>query len=46
MNAYCEKQGKEFSSTRFMYDGCRLNPDETPEKVKESVFNTLHKIQE
>ena len=32
-SAYCEKQGKNLSSVRFMFDGERLLPTDTPDKV-------------
>lgn len=31
--AYCEKTGKSVNSIRFMFDGERLLPTDTPEKV-------------
>src|SRR2546423_14224681 len=30
MNAYCERQGKNIQSLRFIYDGDRVNPQDTP----------------
>ncbi|CAG8524841.1 35781_t:CDS:2 [Racocetra persica] len=34
MNAYCEKEGKEFSDLRFLYNGERLQPKITPEALE------------
>ena len=31
MTAFCNRQGVEGQSVRFMYDGCRLNPSQTPQ---------------
>jgi small ubiquitin-related modifier len=33
MNAFCDKQGKSVNSCRFLFDGQRVHPDDTPEKV-------------
>ncbi|KAI8053963.1 ubiquitin-related domain-containing protein [Syncephalis plumigaleata] len=33
MNAYCERQGKSMESVRFLYDGMRILPDNTPADV-------------
>ena len=33
MEAYCDKQGIAFGSTRFMFDEKRLNPSDTAEQV-------------
>jgi hypothetical protein len=33
MNAYCEKQGRSLNTTRFIYDGNRLDPKKTPMDV-------------
>jgi hypothetical protein len=30
MNAYCKKIGAELDSVRFLFDGNRLRPDQTP----------------
>lgn len=32
-NAYCERVGKSLSTQRFMFDGQRLSPNDTPAKV-------------
>lgn len=33
MNAYCQRQGKSLSTLRFLYDGARINENDTPEQV-------------
>lgn len=33
MEVYCQRQGKSFDSTRFLYDGQRLHPDSTAEEM-------------
>ncbi|KAL2918799.1 SUMO protein smt3 [Polyrhizophydium stewartii] len=34
MNAYCERQGKQRSSVRFMFDGARVEDHATPEQLE------------
>ena len=33
MEAYCERQGKSSNSLRFLYDGERIQPTNTPNDV-------------
>ncbi|KAI9308814.1 ubiquitin-related domain-containing protein [Cunninghamella echinulata] len=33
MDAYCDRQGKSSGSVRFLYDGGRLLPTNTPEEL-------------
>ena len=33
MEAFAKRQGKEFESLRFLYDGVRVLPDQTPEEL-------------
>ena len=33
MDAYCERQGKQPGSVRFLYDGTRVLPQDTPNDV-------------
>lgn len=40
MDAYCERQGKSFESLRFLYDGERIRPEQTPEEVS-AFFGSL-----
>lgn len=34
MDAYCERQGKSPDSVRFLYDGERVQPTDTPQKLE------------
>jgi len=33
MDAFCERQGKSFTSVRFLFDGTRVNPGDCPDSV-------------
>lgn len=33
MNAFCERQGKQPSTVRFLFDGTRVRPDDSPDSV-------------
>ena len=33
MDAFCDRQGKQLSTVRFLFDGTRVRPDDTPETV-------------
>ena len=33
MDAFCDRQGKSFTSVRFLFDGTRVNPTDNPEMV-------------
>jgi hypothetical protein len=33
MDAFCDRQGKSFSTVRFLFDGTRVNPTDNPEMV-------------
>ena len=33
MNAFCDRQGKNLQSVRFLFDGSRVNPSDSPESV-------------
>ncbi len=33
MNAFCERQGKQFSTVRFLFDGQRVQPTDSPDTV-------------
>lgn len=33
MNAFCDRQGKNLSQVRFLFDGSRVNPTDSPESV-------------
>lgn len=34
MNAFCERQGKSISSVRFLFEGSRVQPTDTPDAVR------------
>jgi hypothetical protein len=33
MDAFCERQGKDQKSVRFLFDGTRVNPEDSPDTV-------------
>ena len=33
MYAFCERQGKNLNTVRFLFDGARVNPTDSPESV-------------
>ena len=33
MDAFCERQGKQFSTVRFLFDGQRVQPTDSPDTV-------------
>ena len=38
MNAFCERQGKNLQSVRFLFDGARVNPTDSPDTVSHTPF--------
>ncbi|KAK1565111.1 hypothetical protein Q3G72_019045 [Acer saccharum] len=34
MNAYCDRQSVEINSIAFLFDGCRLRADQTPDELE------------
>jgi len=34
MDAFCERQGKQMSTVRFLFDGTRVRPEDTPDTVR------------
>lgn len=34
MNAFCERQGKTMNSVRFLFDGTRVQSNDSPESVR------------
>ena len=43
MNAFCERQGKAPSSVRFLFDGARVNPADSPDSVSTPTYQrSLH----
>jgi hypothetical protein len=42
MGAFCDRQGKNLASVRFLFDGQRVQPDDSPDTVcKRSVISAL-----
>jgi Ubiquitin-2 like Rad60 SUMO-like len=41
MDAFCERQGKQPSTVRFLFDGTRVSPGDTPETVRCVLSSTL-----
>jgi len=39
MNAFCERQGKEFKTVRFLFDGTRVTGQDTPDSVSALQHN-------
>jgi len=46
MNAFCERQGKALSSVRFLFDGNRVNPTDSPDGLDMQDGDTLEVHQE
>ncbi|KAK5987662.1 Ubiquitin-like protein pmt3/smt3 [Cladobotryum mycophilum] len=46
MNAFCERQGKSMSSVRFLFDGTRVQPTDTPAELEMTDGDTLEVHQE
>ena len=40
MNAFCERQGKAPNSVRFLFDGARVNPTDSPDSVSQEFYIT------
>lgn len=38
MNAFCDRQGKNLQSVRFLFDGARVNPTDSPDSVSKSLL--------
>lgn len=38
MDAFCERQGKATNSVRFLFDGTRVQPGDTPDSVSHFFF--------
>jgi len=34
MNAFCDRQGKQLTTVRFLFDGARVNPTDSPDSVR------------
>lgn len=35
MNAFCDRQGKQLQTVRFLFDGARVNPTDSPDSVRQ-----------
>jgi len=46
MNAFCERQGKQLSTCRFLFDGTRVTPQDTPDTLEMEDGDTLEVHQE
>ncbi|KAH8675289.1 ubiquitin-like modifier [Xylariales sp. PMI_506] len=46
MNAFCERQGKNMSSVRFLFEGQRVQPTDTPDTLEMQDSDTLEVHQE
>ncbi|CAJ0546386.1 hypothetical protein HG530_012857 [Fusarium avenaceum] len=46
MGAFCERQGKATSSVRFLFDGTRVQPTDTPDALEMQDGDTLEVHQE
>lgn len=43
MSAYCKKVGADLESVRFLFDGQRLRPDQTPQDVRRTRATLPHR---
>ncbi|CAN8099506.1 unnamed protein product [Discula destructiva] len=46
MNAFCERQGKTIASVRFLFEGQRVQPTDTPDTLEMQDGDTLEVHQE
>jgi len=46
MDAFCERQGKSRNTVRFLFDGSRVQPDDTPDLLDMQDGDTLEVHQE
>ncbi|KAK0703826.1 ubiquitin-related domain-containing protein [Lasiosphaeria miniovina] len=46
MTAFCERQGKTFASVRFLFEGQRVQPSDTPDTLEMQDGDTLEVHQE
>ncbi|QSZ30143.1 hypothetical protein DSL72_004663 [Monilinia vaccinii-corymbosi] len=46
MDAFCERQGKAPNSVRFLFDGSRVQPTDSPDKLDMQDGDTLEVHQE
>jgi hypothetical protein len=41
MKAFCERQGKDPSTVRFLVDGVKVGPEDTPDTVSSWLYTVL-----
>ncbi|KAI0136266.1 ubiquitin-related domain-containing protein [Xylariales sp. AK1849] len=46
MSAFCERQGKNLNSVRFLFEGQRVQPTDTPDTLEMQDSDTLEVHQE
>ncbi|KAL9624895.1 MAG: hypothetical protein Q9160_000942 [Pyrenula sp. 1 TL-2023] len=46
MDAFCERQGKQANTVRFLFDGTRVRHDDTPDALDMADGDTLEVHQE
>jgi len=46
MNAFCDRQGKQLSTVRFLFDGQRVRPEDSPDSLDMADGDTLEVHQE
>lgn len=46
MNAFCDRQGKNISSVRFLFDGQRVTPQDNPDTVRARDSSYLRAFQD
>jgi Ubiquitin-2 like Rad60 SUMO-like len=39
MNAFCERQGKQINTVRFLFDGQRVQPTDSPDTVSPRILH-------
>lgn len=39
MDAFCERQGKNTNTVRFLFDGARVNQNDTPDSVSQRLHD-------
>ncbi|KAJ4150884.1 hypothetical protein LMH87_011613 [Akanthomyces muscarius] len=46
MSAFCDRQGKSMTAVRFLFDGTRVQPTDTPDNLEMADGDTLEVHQE
>lgn len=41
MEAFCDRQGKTLQTVRFLFDGVRVNPTDTPDSVSPAWIHLI-----